>query len=77
MTRQDFNTIMDAFELGMRETDAVSDFLKFRDQQWEYYESADANALLVNLSMALVEGACIAKNLEEEGEEQPRPEELN
>jgi hypothetical protein len=75
MTRQDFNTIMDAFEIGMRETDAVSDFRKFRNKNWKHYESADANDLLVDLSMALVEGACITNNLE--GEEQPRPEELN
>lgn len=73
MTRQEYDQIVGAFELGM-EMDGK------REENWEFYKTVTPDDLLTELSFAYLKGTM--ENFEEYPAEslrgkQPRPEELN
>jgi hypothetical protein len=78
MTRQEYDQIVGAFELGM-EMDGK------REENWEFYKTVTPDDLLTELSFAYLKGTL--ENFEESPAEeypaenlrgkQPRPEELN
>jgi hypothetical protein len=77
MTRQEYDVIMDAFEMGIQQTDEMDAFKKFRDKNWRYYKTSTVDDLLISLSTAYLEGIGAGVYVFDDFANQPKMEELN